>query len=1358
MKCFNFNSNNSIAKYLLGGLCILFLLCSCENFLNGGQLKKELEADIAYAKSESVEIRVECDAAFGTIMSLPVLNKKVTDEFTVEFKINDGIKFSQWKVYYENEGNLIEQDTNKFIEIINYNETSTDGSYKATLRFVKSVEKIVIKPDCKVLPRMESITPAYESSGCDQDTMIKFTFNKEINLENFGNFKCISIYCEQDDLWNFFNSPFLSNDKKILCIQPKQDKHIISPDETSTPVIHIKYDFTDIKDNDGLELTQKGIYDYRINSKFNGQKKVEIEFLSEDKICSFISGTSKAFTVGYDVEVQFKVNLEDYKFMNLEAVSLKDQSQSYSCYISEFKPIEQNDETGVYKYSFKITSELEDKSDKILIKPVCLEYPKVESFSPSDAQLYSANTPITVIFNTPMEETVINEIKITSQGEDKSSLFETPVFDSNRKMLTIKPNNSEIMDFIGTSGGVTISVSFPSSIKVNINGTILPLKQNEKSSFEVRYKAITDIDPPVYVPESFYVTRPPIGQVTNGTTAERFNEDILLMNDEYYDKYGRTGNWWEDITAFYNQKDKIIQNRMGESVYLYGQFTDTNSGIRKITVYETYHGNNSLEYEENPSVATDYYKNSSGVIKFITDSNGVTTFCINHKLKSEDGAVSLQAAAIDVCGNETFSPVVIGFKRTHTVFEKKENFQLHNSIVKYNYTNYSEEMLSKELKTLVLEANYEDSNGDPCGDVLYSLISLPASINTITCTYKNSKGVFTTDTFKKSIENDENDWVWNLELDVDQVNGLTFNIKIEDDTGNIIEKEYTIPSLENFTYIEEYKTEESWGAYYENHVQFFYSTGEETCNRCFQIIDSNGNKNIGDYDDDYGLESNYIYYPLPCYLVERFDSYPTIYFYSESPQNVTLKKEDVLQDKQEFDLENYEDIEKPYKITNTSTEDRSIVSIKIPNLLWEKNCDSGYILLKEKGILPPKEGYKEPQFGNKYFLFDEETNEFSFEVRTQDLFASNTQILLCGTVNCIVKFEKEFSIPKLDKTADKELDNKLPEFTKERINPDEYTITISDIESGPDYAYFIERANIYEQFKTNVNAASIFATLDNYTKYSTDYNHAFKVDIPAWMFEEGLSYYVLDKQGNLYCGNQQASKTSIHWTTSKIQKSSNSTLKVTCTKKTNGFGEKREFIYVYKYKKVENAGEWILITKKELDPPFSNSKTITLDYSDFNSTELSGNDYFVKIISSHNQQLYKDENGQDIYEERDFSSPYIAYLDCSAFDITPTTYDSSFDLILPNGGLSESVAISSKSPVFVQTAVTWQPYEECKDWSADEWIYNRYIVNEQQLNFDNSTTLMRYGIPMEKIKTGQCYCIIAHFADGHTENSQVMKK
>ena len=229
---------------------------------------------------------------------------------------------------------------------------------------------------------------------------------------------------------------------------------------------------------------------------------------------------------------------------------------------------------------------------------------------------------------------------------------------------------------------------------------------------------------------------------------------------------------------------------------------------------------------------------------------------------------------------------------------------------------------------------------------------------------------------------------------------------------------------------------------------------------------------------------------------------------------------------------------------------------------------------------------------------------------------------------------------------------------------------------------------------------------------------------------------------------------------SKLQKNSNSagySLSVTCRKIKSNSGENRDYIYVYKYKKVGTAGEWVLINgdEKELSKSYSNTASVLLSSDKFNTEELSGGDYFIKIITSRNQQI-------DFwhYEERDFSAPFIAYLDCPAFDAgaSDNAYDSNYDLILPNGGSQESVAISSHSPVFVQTAVTWRPYEECKDWSADMWITNHRIIGEKQLDLDDTSSLQRYAIPVSKIQEGQCYCVIAHFADGHTEKSQVMQK
>ena len=109
---------------------------------------------------------------------------------------------------------------------------------------------------------------------------------------------------------------------------------------------------------------------------------------------------------------------------------------------------------------------------------------------------------------------------------------------------------------------------------------------------------------------------------------------------------------------------------------------------------------------------------------------------------------------------------------------------------------------------------------------------------------------------------------------------------------------------------------------------------------------------------------------------------------------------------------------------------------------------------------------------------------------------------------------------------------------------------------------------------------------------------------------------------------------------------------------------------------------------------------------------------------------------------------------------TGTQNTGNYDLILSNGSEKDSVAISSDAPVFVQTMVTSKDYSTVKNWSTDKWEFRAKSIGEEQITFSsNDHSPKKYKIPVDdEIESGNCYVVIAHFADGTTTKSQVMQK
>ena len=98
-----------------------------------------------------------------------------------------------------------------------------------------------------------------------------------------------------------------------------------------------------------------------------------------------------------------------------------------------------------------------------------------------------------------------------------------------------------------------------------------------------------------------------------------------------------------------------------------------------------------------------------------------------------------------------------------------------------------------------------------------------------------------------------------------------------------------------------------------------------------------------------------------------------------------------------------------------------------------------------------------------------------------------------------------------------------------------------------------------------------------------------------------------------------------------------------------------------------------------------------------------------------------------------------------------------YDYITPF--TDDSVFVISDAPTYVETIITTKPYNECKKWTKDEWDGYHHREGGDFIVFpaDNSSP-MRYKIPLDKISSGECYVILAHFADGTSFMTEVRQK
>ena len=56
------------------------------------------------------------------------------------------------------------------------------------------------------------------------------------------------------------------------------------------------------------------------------------------------------------------------------------------------------------------------------------------------------------------------------------------------------------------------------------------------------------------------------------------------------------------------------------------------------------------------------------------------------------------------------------------------------------------------------------------------------------------------------------------------------------------------------------------------------------------------------------------------------------------------------------------------------------------------------------------------------------------------------------------------------------------------------------------------------------------------------------------------------------------------------------------------------------------------------------------------------------------------------------------------------------------------------------------------------WEHNHKYIGDKIMQFSENVTAKKYTIPLDEIESGDCYCVVVHFADGTSAASEVMCK
>lgn len=1279
---------------------------ACDNFMNAGAIRKEIEEAIAYNNAQGCTIIFKAEIETGEFIGSLERTVKEGYETEVQFELNtDDYVFDKLEAVSQEDKKSSRADC---VEIVEIERNDKKGRYKYTIKLLHHSD-ILIRPVCKKIPKLDSIAPESKKTFYSQDEEIKFSFNKPVDINSFGDFSCISIYTDDNvSLNQYFNfsTPVFSSDHKTLTIQTLPGNPILSPsDARSTLTVQVDYDFTTILDSeDGMSFKDKGTHAYKINKTSADLKPITISLQADPLYGHFLSSNVTNNYVDYSFDVQFQLNSTDYKFIRFEAVSSNNTSVILDC--SEIGAVVFDEENGIYKAPVKITEQRND----IIIRPVCYMLPAVESYTPTDSnQLNYTNTSIVITFSMIMNmnpETIDEYLTILCDADVMNSYFEKSVTETgNKTILTLLPKAELLKNYITSKNPISIllDVSLPSDISAIKEGVVLPLKQDAKASFSVKYKPEIDSTPPGI--QDFFATRHEITSKTAKNLSQNYKFELQTINDRW--------GWTPEL---------ITKNMTNDTIYLYGQFVHEKNTIKEVCVKETYMKNESSER----SVETVYNAQNSNV-EFFTDERGNTFFCVKHKFK---GA----RAYDDTIHIDCYVTDNLGVNSESVSFSTYRKYPYLDDILYYNLYLSKDDIYDESVFDI---AYYEENvkrfkiSYDPHYDEDGAFIDYAAymyyeddeydeesddDIRQPNTEYKNYYDAYTFECdyidkdgiLKKNqpLTNDKDEMCFYIDLDVNSVNGLKVLLRVKDDVGNVVEKELVFPIpcvITNFS--------KNGNTATMTCAPSFQMENENLVLCSFMIWDLEEDKTPKKLIDETGgdtteLEIKFVsgktYKMIPCY--KQLVEYNCYLCGDISELSYTINS--TINNAPDVEVVGEPICRKGRVVPNATTSGDKFYMDVIVNIAedsWE-HFDNIYLTYNQSRYYYPE------------IYFPKGETSVSFEREIGVMYNEDTIITVYGIIGTSRSTGIDCSISKF---TGADYDYKSPNIEVERINPDCFEVTMTDYESGMDYGYI---ENILDE---NGNYKYTFPN----TKPSaneTTWSRRIKVwEIPSSDRIEAVGF---DKKGNKGQGFGDYIQTvtrEVPWYY-RIGNKTSSSITI----------DSRD-AYLTVFKMVGN--EWQHVSDLAYGTKSVDYTTYPYYYyyrTTFNSSSCQN--IFIRVLDTY----------------------YSPFSPCGYIWTGSQSNTGDYDLLLPNGSSKTSVGVSSDAPVFVQTYSTKLPYSECKDWAAAIWDSNNIkILGGKILTFSSSDhSSKRYSIPMDQIENGECYVVIAHFADGSTAMSEVMQK
>jgi hypothetical protein len=255
----------------MGGVFICMILTACENFLEGSQVKKDLEAQIDYASMQKYDVEVslpgyETDllTEYGEISAEGNKELLVGDTFTIFFLMNSKYEFVKYYVYDKTSRKQC-YDALSFKTIMSLNENTV--TIQTTAKLLKPVDSLLIIPECNLVndydkPHLQSMKVAVT----------------ETDLKN-GNF-CINQWRYKGTIENLIEPDFNNHAGKSVFISlTAYDNSTINSIQIGERKINGESDYSDRAEE--YYTFYDCPYDYTL-SKLSGEDSLYYDILISD--------------------------------------------------------------------------------------------------------------------------------------------------------------------------------------------------------------------------------------------------------------------------------------------------------------------------------------------------------------------------------------------------------------------------------------------------------------------------------------------------------------------------------------------------------------------------------------------------------------------------------------------------------------------------------------------------------------------------------------------------------------------------------------------------------------------------------------------------------------------------------------------------------------------------------------------------------------------------------------------------------------------------------------------------------------------------------------------------------------------